>query len=244
MVEDGALVPRAGSFLTRPLARAALALALVVPTFGCGAAPQRGPNETLRAYAKAVREQRVEDAYALLSTEARRGLSLEAFRRMVLESRADMEEMADALARPATDPIVTATVTTPQGDEVVLFYEHGQWRVDGASVDLYGQATPRQAVKAFLRAFDRRRYDILMRFVPDAKKVADERYPALDETRLRESWEGPQKEEMQRLTQSMRAALSQSSIEETNDRAALPYGAGGTLLLVREHGLWKIESFD
>lgn len=42
----------------------------------------------------------------------------------------------------------------------------------------------------------------------------------------------------------MRAALSQSSIEETNDRAALPYGAGGTLLLVREHGLWKIESFD
>jgi hypothetical protein len=211
---------------------------------GCASRAQQGPSDALRAYARAVQERRVEDAYALLSTEAKRGMSLEAFRRMVKESPADVEEMARSLARPTTDPIVTAMVTTPQGDEVLLVYEHGKWRIDGSSLDLYSQATPRQAIRAFLRAFERKRYDILMRFVPDSKKVADAALPALDEARLRESWEGAQREEMVRITQGIKAALPASGIEETNDHATMPYGAHGALTLVREHGLWKIEVFD
>lgn len=211
---------------------------------GCSGGVQQGPSDTLRAYAQAIRDRRVEDAYALLSTEARRSMSPEAFRRMVVENTADAEELARALARPSSDPIVTATVTTPQGDELTLVYEHGRWRIDGESIDFYSQATPRQAIKAFLRAFERRRFDILMRFVPDAKKVADERFPALDEARLRESWEGPQREDMERIAQGIKAALPQAVVEETNDRASMSYGSGGTLQLVREHGAWKIEVFD
>lgn len=205
---------------------------------------QQGPSDTLRSYAVAVRERRLDEAYAMLSTEARRTLSPDAFKRMVQESPADADELALSLARPSGDPLVTATVTTPQGDEVLLVYEHGRWRVDASSIDLYGQTTPRQAVKAFLRAFERGRYDILMRFVPDAKKVADERYPALDEAKLRESWEGPQRDEMQRITQGIKAALPQAAFEESHDRATMTYGTGGTLQLVREHGVWKIEDFD
>ena len=228
------------SFPRSAFAGACLALALA----GCGGTVQQGPSDTLRAYSRALRERRVEDAYALLATDARRSIPLEAFRRMILESPGDMDEIAAALARPATDPIVTATVATPSGDEVVLVYEHGRWRVDGQSLDLYAQATPRQAIRAFLRAFERRRYDILMRFVPEAKRVSDERFPALDEERLRASWEGPQKDEMIRITLGIRAALPEASIEETNDRATMTYGAGGTLSLLREHGAWKIEDFD
>ncbi|MDW8251640.1 MAG: hypothetical protein RMJ98_20285 [Myxococcales bacterium] len=139
---------------------------------------------------------------------------------------------------------MTATVITAQGDELVLVYEHGRWRIDGEAIDFYGQSTPRQAVRSFLRAFERKRFDVLMRFVPDAKKIADERFPALDEARLRESWEGPQREEMERICQSIKAALPQATIEEYSDRASMSYGSGGTLQLVREHGLWKIEHFD
>lgn len=219
-------------------------LTISLATAACGSSTQQGPNDTLRAYAKALRERRVEDAYALLATDARRSIPLEAFRRMVLESPADMDEIASALSRPATDPIVTATVTTPAGDEVVLVFEHGRWRVDGLSLDLYGQATPRQAIRAFLRAFDRKRYDLMMRFVPDAKRVEQSGIPALDEERLKASWEGPQKDEMARITMGIKAALGEATIEETNDRATMSYGAGGTLSLVREHGAWKIEDFD
>ncbi|RYE87856.1 MAG: hypothetical protein EOO75_13960 [Myxococcales bacterium] len=223
--------------------RVCLGALVLVALAGCNGG-QQGPSAALRSYAEAIRERRVEAAYAMLSTEARRSVSLEAFRRMVLENPGDADELARSLARPTTDPLVTATVTTAQGDELLLVFEHGRWRIDGESVDFYSQATPRQAIRSFLRAFERRRFDVLLRFVPDAKKVTDERYPALDEARLRESWEGPQREEMERISQGLKAALPQASIEETVDRATMSYGDRGTVQLVREQGAWKIEDFD
>ena len=89
-----------------------------------------------------------------------------------------------------------------------------------------------------MRAFDRKRYDILLRFVPDAH------LEGLDAGKLRTAWEGPQQEEMQRIVAALKAALPTAQIEETGDRATLAYGSAGTVQLVREHGAWKIEDFD
>ncbi|MCC6645167.1 MAG: hypothetical protein IT374_06305 [Polyangiaceae bacterium] len=222
-------------------ARCLLAVCLLA---ACAPSRPATPEQALSAYAAAIRERRVEDAYALLSAEARRGLPLEAFRRIVKESGDDMDELARALALPTTAPMVTATLTAPNGEELVLFYEHGAWKIDAASVDLYGQDTPRRALRAFLRAYEKRRWDILLRFVPDAKKTPDEKAPPLDEAKLKDSWEGPQREDMQRIVSAIRAALPDAQIEETGERAAMSYGASGTVLLVRERGLWKIEEFD
>jgi hypothetical protein len=212
---------------------------------GCGSSTfSQGPSDTLRGYSRAIQEKRVEDAYRLLSKDAKRSVSLEAFRRMILESPEDASELARSLARPSSDPVVTAKVITPQGDELVLIYENNRWRIDGTSLDFYSQATPKQAIVGFLRAFERKRYDVLVRYVPDSKKAADANSPELDEARLRESFEGPQKEDFLHLTQALKAALGTSNIEETNDRASMQYGANGTLQLVREHGIWKIEFFQ
>ncbi|MCS6901962.1 MAG: hypothetical protein NZX77_19640, partial [Polyangiaceae bacterium] len=63
---------------------------------GCSGGVQQGPSAVLQSYARAIRERRIEEAYAMLSTEARRSLSLDAFRRMVLENPADAEELASA----------------------------------------------------------------------------------------------------------------------------------------------------
>ena len=38
-------------------------------------------------------------------------------------------------------------------------------------------------------------------------------------------------------------SIPDPALEGANDRATLPYGAG-TMQLVRERGLWKIEDFD
>jgi hypothetical protein len=263
---------------------------------------QQGPSDTLRAYALALEDGRVEDAYRLLSDEAKRSMSIEAFRRAVKENPQDAAEIARALARPATDPVVTATVVVPNGDELLLVYEGGAWRIDQSAVDLYGQATPRQAILGFLRAFERRRYDVVLRYVPDAeregaagmeeapaepaepsKAVAQQAPPpkdtaqkpgetakpgeakpavtaagapappgAADEAKLggqltadklRAAWEGPQKEQINRIVQAIKTALPTAQIEETGDNAAMPYGAGGTVAFVREHGAWKIRDF-
>jgi hypothetical protein len=243
---------------------------------------QQGPSDTLRAYAQALEQGQVDEAYRLLSDEAKRSMSLDAFRRAVKENPADVLEIARAIARPASDPVVSATVTLPNGDELLLVFEGGRWRIDAAAVDLYGQATPRQALAGFLRAFERKRYDVIMRYVPDAEKqglanlsgeAAQEGAPApegqaattpagpapggearpprapasesveLTPEKLKEAWEGPQKEQMNRIVQAIRAALPTATIEETGDSAAMAYGAGGTVAFVREHGVWKIRDF-
>jgi hypothetical protein len=206
---------------------------------GCrSSALQQGPSETLRNYARALDEGRADDAYKLLSSEAKRNISPDAFRRMVKENAVEMKDIAHALSRPASDPVVTATVTSPKGDSLLLLYEEGRWKLDGSSINLYGQLTPRQTIDAFLRAFERNRYDVMLRFVPDSQLEK-----GLDAQHLKQSWEGAWKEEMQRITAALKAALPTAQFEELGDRATMAYGSS-TLQLVREHGVWKIEDFD
>lgn len=238
-----------------------LGLCLALPACSGGAIVQQGPSDTLRAYARALEQGRVDDAYRLLSDEAKRSMSLEAFRRAVTENPREVAEIARAIGRPTADPIVSATVTMPNGDELLLVYEGGRWRIDAAAVDLYGQATPRQALMGFLRAFERKRYDMVLRYVPDAEKeglhgmeggsaegapkadgaAADD--SKLTPEKLKAAWEGPQKEQITRIVVAVKAALPTATIEETGDSAAMSYGAGGTVAFVREHGVWKIKDF-
>ena len=219
--------------------RPPLAVLAFVALLGCrGAALQQGPSDTLRAYSHALDDGRADDAYKLLSSEAKRSISLDAFRRMVKENAPEMKDIAHSLSRPSSDPVVTATVTSPKGDTVLLVYEDGRWRLDGSAINLYGQATPRQSIEAFLRAFERKRYDVMLRFVPDSH------LEGLDASKLRAAWEGAQKEEMIRITSALRAALPSAQFEEIGDRATMAYGSGGTVQLIREHGAWKIEDFD
>jgi hypothetical protein len=200
---------------------------------------QQGPSDTLRAYSRALDDGRADDAYKLLSSEAKRSISLDAFRRMVKENAPEMKDIAHALSRPSSDPVVTATVTSPKGDTILLVYEEGRWKLDGSAINLYGQATPRQSIEAFLRAYERKRYDVMIRFVPDSH------LEGLDAERLKAAWEGPQKEDMIRITSGLRTALSNAStqFEEVGDRATMAYGSK-TVQLIREHGVWKIEDFD
>jgi hypothetical protein len=205
----------------------------------CGSAQRPGgdPQSVLRGYARALEDGRADDAYRLLSDEARRGISVEAFRRLVKDDPDGVKEIGRALERPTAPPVVTATVTSTSGQELYLVLEDGKWRVDASSIDLYAQDTPRHAIQGFLRAIERKRYDVVMRYVPETHKEG------LDATKLRAAWEGHEKGEIAQVVAALKQALPAASIEEVGERATMPYGAG-TMQLVREHGLWKIENFD
>jgi hypothetical protein len=227
---------------TRP-ATAAIALAGTIGLASaalctaCATAQSSDPESVLRSYARALEEGRADDAYRALSDEARRGISLEAFRRMVKDDPDGVREIARALQRPTAPPVVTATVTSPSGQELNLVLEDGKWRVDASTIDLYAQDTPRHAVQGFIRAVEHKRYDIVMRYVPDQHKEG------LDAAKLQAAWEGHEKQEIEQVLAGLKQALPSSTIEETGERATMPYGAG-SMQLVREHGLWKIENFD
>ena len=210
----------------------------VLAMAACGGAPRaEDPSSVLKSYARALEESRAEDAYRMLSDEARRGISLEAFRRMVKDNPEEVREIGRALARPTSSPIVTATVTSPNGQELELVLENGKWKIESTAIDLYAQDSPRHAVQGFVRALERKRYDVILKYVPDAHKEG------LDAAKLKAAWEGHDKEEMEQVLSSLKQSLPAATIEETGERATMPYGAG-TMQLVREHGLWKIEDFD
>jgi hypothetical protein len=220
------------------MGRATASICLIFALVACGGAPRaEDPSGVLKSYARALEEGRSDDAYRMLSDEARRGISLEAFRRMVKDNPDEVREIGRALARPTSAPVVTATVTSPSGQELDLVLENGKWKVESTAIDLYSQDTPRHAVQGFVRALERKRYDVILKYVPDAHKEG------LDAVKLKAAWEGHDKEEMEQVLSSLKQSLPTATIEETGERASMPYGAG-TMQLVREHGLWKIEDFD
>ncbi|MEP7052718.1 MAG: hypothetical protein ABJB12_20285 [Pseudomonadota bacterium] len=222
----------------RLVARAAIAALFVLPPLSCagGGGGAGGPEGVLSAYSHAVQSGRLGDAYALLSDDAKKSISFEEFKRIVQENPEQAQELARALNRPQSGPPrVTATVTGADGEPLLLVYEAGAWRVDGSAIDLYSQASPEAAARAFLRAVENKRYDLLLRFVPDSQR------DGLSEATLRSAWEGEQKQDMARLSEALKAALPSARFEVVGERATLAYGAGGTIELVREHGAWKVE---
>jgi hypothetical protein len=157
---------------------------------------------------------------------------------MVKQNPEDAKDLAKSLDKPSRPAEVTATVTTQTGQTLELVLERGRWKLDASSVDLYAQDTPRHALVGFVRAVERKRYDILLRYITDAHRVA------FDEASLKTAWEGPDKEEVARVVGLIRTALaSGAAIEEIGTRATLNYGTG-TVQLLKERGVWKIEDFD
>ena len=212
--------------------------ALSVSLAGCAAGnASAGPREALRSYALALREGRTKDAYALLSAEARGRLSLPEFQRMLAENGREIEDISASLLAPAEVPRVTATLTSPDGDSLLLVYEGDGWRVDGSALDLYSQASPEATLASFVRAFNNQRYDVLLRFVPESKR------DGLSAEQLKKAWEGEQRQQVEQLTQALEASLPNVRVEVLGTRATVGYGAGGTVELVHELGTWRIEDF-
>ncbi len=222
--------------------RATLQMLVIPMSFavanGCAAGKgSTDPAVALSNYAHALRDGRIDDAYAMLSDEARRDLSRAAFAKLASQMPEEVADLAKSLQRPPTSTTVTAKVTNTKGETLLLVFEKGAWHIDSSAVDLYSQETPRRAAESFLRALERKRYDVLLKFVPDTIRTG------LDAARLKEQWEqGPDHPSVARLQVNLKQALLTEKIEETGESAALPY-EGGTLLFKREHGVWRIENF-
>jgi hypothetical protein len=216
---------------------AALVPLLVGLAFGCGPSAGADPDRVLSAYSEAIQAGHADEAYTLLSSESKKSISFEQFQRILKENPEEARELAQSLRRPqAAPPRVTAIVTGPDGESTILLvYEQGAWHVDASAIDLYSQRTPEAAVRSFLRAYENRRYDVLLKFVPEDQR---EHTTAAD---LKKAWDGEERADMDRLTGALKASLPTAKVELFGDRATLAFGAGGSVELVRERGLWKIE---
>src|SRR5262249_41914097 len=142
------------------LAAAACATALIACAHRAEA-----PGDTLAAFGAAVERKDYQAAYALTSSEVRKRVPFDAFRADVEAGGADAQAVGRRLRESAGRAPLRVEVDVDLGEKLPLVYDEGRWRIDGQPFELWSQRTPRAALRSFIRALDRRRYDVALRLV-------------------------------------------------------------------------------
>ena len=195
------------------------------------------PQDTLKAYLLALRQSDHERAYSLLSAELRRRCTMEQFVANVKQMGAKSLKKLDPLLRDPKKMSYRAELGLGGHDKFVLIREKGVWRIATDPLNFYGQSTPRQTLISFVRALQRKRYRILLRFVPNKYRhtmtVAD----------IKKMYSGPRLPRTKRLLRNLKANLD-NKFEIKNGKAIMLYGENHQLKMIKEGGIWKIEDFE
>lgn len=212
--------------------RALSPVVVVVALAGCAPHAPAGPTATLRAFADAVRAGRTDDAYALMSADYKKTHDRDAFARSL--SPTDQR----ALGRLAKGRVeLRAEVELADGERLALVQEPDGWRFARDPLDVYPQRAPDEALRSFVRAVERKRWDVVLRFIP-------QRYRSTITTdSLKERWEGAGAGELKAQLLVVKAHLDEP-IELSGDEARLPVGERKQVKLIREEGLWKVETLE
>jgi hypothetical protein len=220
--------------------RRCAALALLAGALGLGAACAHRPEEpaaTVAAFGAALARGDLGAAYRLTSLDFQRRIPFDAFAAGFAAGGGEPAALGRRMVAEAPGLHPRVDVTLALGERVPLVLEEGRWRIDAPVYEAWGQGTPRAAVLTFIRAVDARRYDVVLRLVPD-------RYRArLSASGLRTFWEGEHKDEHRALLERMRAAAT-APIVEVGDEARLELGPDRQVRLTREAAQWKIEDPD
>jgi hypothetical protein len=218
-------------------ARGLVVAGLMVWVIGCGGAmDDRTPEATVASLSSALAHRDVEGAYRLMSRRYREQVTLEEFRALFAD-QAEIEHTATRLRDRDGPAEEEASVTYGAHETLQLRREGDTWRVVTDVIDWYSQRTPRQAVRSFVRAIEARRWDVLLRLLPEADREA------MTEDRLREMLAGEGEEALDHLAAGMRDALD-ADIEEHGEHATLPYGERFRVELVREGDVWCVADPD
>lgn len=219
----------------RHVAPLALVLGLGLGLGAC-AGRQGGPTRALSEYSRALERRDYSRAYDLMSEAYRAQHSKEDFVRMLEENPREVKETASRLRSARGDLEVTAELRYGLGDRMRLVREGGDWKIASNPVDFYSQATPREALRSFLRAYSLKRWDVMLRFVPDNYR----QHMTVDS--MRKQFEGENKEALARMMAMVAANVDEPIAEQGND-AKLRYGEN-EVRFVREDNVWKIKDFD
>ncbi|MCK5796161.1 MAG: hypothetical protein KAI47_03205 [Deltaproteobacteria bacterium] len=195
------------------------------------------PEDTLRAYARALEKGRYDEAYALMSGTFRKRHTKQEFARWL---QADPKERLRLVARlrgRAAKTEIHAVLKLAEGEKLALRVEKGAWHLIAAPLDFYSQKTPRSALRSFIRAVAHRRYAIVLRFVP-AKWAS-----VMTVEKIRAMWEGKKRAEVELLLKELKENI-EAPIVVTGSSAKMPYGIDKRVRFVREEGRWKVEDPD
>jgi hypothetical protein len=214
----------------------ALALCVVLGLVAaCGG--NKGPSSTLDRYGRALKNRDFGAAYDLMSSSFRGKVTREDYVRMMRDNVREVDETADRLRGKKGSLEVSAEFAYGLGDKMLLVQEGGKWRIATNPLGFYDQSTPRNALRSFLRAYHLERWDIMLKFVPNAYREK------MDIAKMKAQFTGASKEPMDNLLLTLEANVDEPIIERGND-AKMSYGDRFEVRFVKEDGAWKLKDLD
>jgi hypothetical protein len=222
--------------MKRPGAAAALSTAIAALIVGCGAR-QSGPVSALHDYSAALRAHDYSAAYDMMSEGFQAKHSREDYVRMMKESGPEVAQTAQMLSSQHKSVDITAEFNFGIGDTMRLVQEDGEWRIASNPMAFYSQATPREALRSFVRAYSLRRWDVMLRFVPTKYRER------MTVAKMRDQFEGAHREEIESMMNMIQANLDEPITDKGNE-ARMPYGDRFEVKFVLEEGRWKIQDLD
>lgn len=198
--------------------RDVLASVLAVAACATGGAPE----DCVEAYRGAVARDDAAAAYALLSEPVRRRVSRAEFEARWKDTKAERAEQARDLASPR---VAALEARVAAGDARLVLREEGQgWWVAGAALPGESAATPEAALRALVRAVERRDYAAFARLLTRARREKVEK-------------------ELRDRIDNLKAAVGRP-VEVESDRVVVQYGPEFRIWLRREGDEWRVEDVE
>jgi hypothetical protein len=215
-------------------------LVAVLGLFACGGPQGQRPRDTLQAFADALGRSDYSSAYDLMSTRYKARHTRKEFVDALTADPTLAQETAGDVKAGLDDLEVHAALDYGLDERMDLIIDGNSWKLDSDPLAFYSQDTPRDALRTFIRAAERKRYDVLLRLVPDALTQGD-RAVTLDN--LKADFEGTRKVEIANLLLVLRQNIA-APIDESGDAARMPYGDAYEMRFVREDGVWKVAQLN
>lgn len=202
----------------------------------CGALSQPPPStadKVVRDYARALSEGENQAAYSLMSPAYRARVSFETWQKNVADNPQEASEASRRLAR-VRGPQDVRALQENKREPLQLEQAEGRWYIANEPIEFYDQSTPRAALRAFVAAFTRKRYDVILRLMPEADKEG-----VTSET-LTQRFGHAARDEIARMLSQLAPNID-APIEEQGQQATMPYAEHRRVSFVLEKGLWRIQ---
>jgi len=209
---------------------------IAVAIGGC-ASGRSDAVRALDAYAMALQKRDFDAAYGMMSEEYRAQHSRDEFVALLKKNDKEVKETASRLRGQTATVDVFAEFNYGLGDSMRLVREDGVWRIASNPAQFYSQSSPREALRSFVRAYQARRWDVMLRYVP---KRYRER---MDADTMRRQFDGEQRDEMAELMKKIAAHLDEP-ITVHGAEARMGYDERYEVVFRREEDGWKIADLD
>ena len=215
---------------------ARVAVSALVVSAGCASGPRepQGAEAALLAFARALSDGKAEASYAMMSSEYRSRVSFARWAKALEGNSAEAIEIGNALSHRQGDARVVALLHGVDGHDIQLQREGERWVIASDVMEFYDQSSPRAALQSFVHAMQRKRYDVVLRLMPDADKEG------VTTESMSKAWGHEAGDDVARMLGELSAHVD-DPIEIAGNRATMPYADRKRVQFLKEDGRWKIE---